>query len=71
MRLTELPGGGTALKAFNDLRARVDDLSKRVRGVDVLEARIAKLEKELATLKRAQKPAPKAPAAKKPRVTRK
>lgn len=56
-RLVELPGGTKALKAFNDLRVRVDDLAKKVRGVDELEQRIAKLEKELAALKRAQKPA--------------
>jgi hypothetical protein len=63
-RLVELPGGNKALRAFNDLRARVDDLSKKVRGVDALEQRVTKLEKELATLKRAQKPAPKAPTRK-------
>jgi polyhydroxyalkanoate synthesis regulator phasin len=63
-RITELPGGTTALKAFNDLRTRVDDLGKRVRGIDALEARVTKLEKEVAALKRAQKPAPKAPARK-------
>ena len=56
-RLTELPGGTKALKAFNDLKARVDDLGRKVRGIDKLEARVAKLEKELTTLKRAQKPA--------------
>ena len=54
-RLSELPGGTTALRAFNDLKTRVDDLSKKMRGVDELEARIAKLEKEVATLKRAKK----------------
>lgn len=55
-KLADLPGGAKALKAFNDLRARVDDLGKKVRGIDALEHRVAKLEKELATLKRAQKP---------------
>ena len=55
-RITELPGGTKAVKAFNDLRANVDELGKKVRGIDRLEARVAKLEKELATLKRAQKP---------------
>ena len=54
-RLADLPGGTRALKAMNDLRARVDELTKRVRGIDELEQRIAKLEKDLATLKRAQK----------------
>ena len=60
-KLAELPGGTKALKAMNDLRARVDDLGKKVRGIDELELRIAKLEKEVASLKRAQKP--KAPPA--------
>lgn len=55
-KLSELPGGTRALKAFNDLRTRVDELGKKVRGIDALEARVAKLEKELATVKRAQKP---------------
>jgi uncharacterized protein involved in exopolysaccharide biosynthesis len=55
-RLSELPGGKRAVQAFNDLRAGVDELSKKVRGIDVLESRVAKLEKELAALKRASKP---------------
>ena len=55
-RLADLPGGTKALKAMNDLRARVDELGKKVRGIDELEKRVAKLEKELAGLKRAQKP---------------
>jgi len=63
-RLAELPGGHKALGIANDLRTRVDELSKRVRGVDALEARIAKLEREVAALKRAQKAAPKTPARK-------
>ena len=66
-RISELPGGQKALTAFNDLRARVDDLSKKVRGIDALEARVAKLEKELAALKKAKaparRPAPRKPAA--------
>jgi len=64
-RIADLPGGQRALEAFNDLKLRVDDLSKKVRGVDELEQRVAKLEKELAALKRAQKPAsPNAPTRK-------
>jgi len=66
-RLTELPGGQRAVMAMNDLRSRVDDLAKKVRGIDALEARIAKLEKELAALKKANAPArrstPRKPAA--------
>jgi uncharacterized small protein (DUF1192 family) len=56
-RLADLPGGQRALEAFNELKVRVDDLSRKVRGVDELEQRVTKLEKELAALKRAQKPA--------------
>jgi hypothetical protein len=65
-RIADLPGGARALRAFNDLKLRVDDLSKKVRGLDALEQRVAKLEKEMAALKRAQKPAAsqKAPARK-------
>jgi hypothetical protein len=54
-RLSGLPGGTLALKTFNDLRTRVDELGKRVRGVEALEARIASLEKDVAALKRARK----------------
>jgi hypothetical protein len=70
-RLAELPGGTKALQAFNDLRARVDELGRKVRGIDALEARVAKLEKELAALKRAQKPKPATGATRKaaPRKT--
>ena len=56
-RIIDLPGGQRALDAFNDLKLRVDDLSKKVRGVDELESRVTKLEKDLAALKRAQKSA--------------
>jgi hypothetical protein len=58
-RLSDLPGGKRALQAFNDLRARTDEMSKKVRGIDALEARVAKLEKELAALRRSSKPKPK------------
>ena len=56
-RIVDLPGGQRALDAFNELKLRVDDLSKKVRGADELEQRVAKLEKEIVALKRAQKPA--------------
>jgi hypothetical protein len=56
-RIAELPGGQKALGAYNDLRNRVDELGKKVRGIDALEARVAKLEKELAALRKAQAPA--------------
>ena len=56
-RIAELPGGQRALTAVNDLRARATT-SKKVRGIDALEARVAKLEKELAALEEGQGPCP-------------
>ncbi len=56
-RLADLPGGQKAVTAVHELRTRVDDLAKKVRGIDALEARVAKLEKELAALKRSSTPA--------------
>ena len=55
-RLAELPGGARALGAMNDLRGRVDELGKKVRGIDELEQRVAALERELAELRQAQGP---------------
>jgi ubiquinone biosynthesis protein UbiJ len=64
-RLADLPGGTRAMKAWNEMRERVDDLSRKVRGIDKLEARVAKLEKEVATLKR-PKPATRRSSTRKP-----
>jgi uncharacterized protein YceH (UPF0502 family) len=51
-RLAELPGGTRALNAFNDLRNRVDEVGKKVRGIDELQKRVAALEDEVAALKK-------------------
>lgn len=53
-RLTELPGGQRAVSAMNDLRTRVDDLTKKVRGIDALEERVSKLEQDVAELRKAK-----------------
>ncbi len=65
-KLAELPGGSRALGAFNDLRARVDELSRKVRGIDELEQRVVKLEKQVAELKRAPKATPRRSTTRKP-----
>jgi polyhydroxyalkanoate synthesis regulator phasin len=62
-KLAELPGGAKALKAFNELRERVDDLGKKVRGIEALEKRMASLERQVAALKPPAR-APRATAAK-------
>ena len=53
-KLAELPGGHKALTAYNDLRTRVDELGKNLRGSDFLESRVEKLCKDLATLRKAK-----------------
>jgi polyhydroxyalkanoate synthesis regulator phasin len=53
-RISELPGGNRAVSAFNELRANVDELGKKVRGIDRLEERVAELEREVAALKRSK-----------------
>jgi hypothetical protein len=60
-RIADLPGGTRALTAFNDLRNRVDEMGKKVRGIDALELRVAKLEKQVAELKGSHKE-PRKPA---------
>jgi outer membrane murein-binding lipoprotein Lpp len=65
-RLAELPGGKTALNAVNDLRSRVDDLGKRVRGIEDLEARVAKLERDLSALRKAKAPSRRRATTRKP-----
>jgi hypothetical protein len=66
-RLSDLPGGQRAVTAFNDLRTRVDELSKKVRGIDALETRVQVLEKEVAALKKAKAPAARRTTTRKPK----
>ena len=65
-RLAELPGGQRAVGAINDLRSRVDELAKKVRGIDELDERVTRLEREVAALKKpkttARRSTPRKPA---------
>ena len=49
-RLSEAPGMDRATAFARSTRKQLDELSKRVQGISALEARIAKLEKQVATL---------------------
>ena len=60
-RLADAPGADRLVGAMNSLRERVDELQKRVRGIDALEARVAELERRLDELAPAQRP-PRSPA---------
>ena len=68
-RLQDVPGGAKLLDMANDTKSRLDDVQKKLRGLEALEKRVAKLEKQLAataTKPAARKPAARKPAARKP-----
>ncbi|MHB1243033.1 MAG: hypothetical protein ACYC1P_06500 [Gaiellaceae bacterium] len=62
-KLQDVPGGSKLMDMANETKARMDDVQKKLRGLDALEKRVAKLEKQLAA--QAKKPAAKKPAARK------
>ena len=61
-KLQDVPGGSKLVDMANETRTRLDDVQKKLRGLDALEKRVAKLEQQLA----AKKPAVRKPAARKP-----
>jgi hypothetical protein len=65
-KLAEAPGGARLLEMANQSRTRLDEVQKRLRGLDVLEERVDALERRLDALAKTSKPAAKKPAAKKP-----
>lgn len=72
-KLPNLPGGDRLMEVVNQSRTRLDEMQKRLRGLDVLEQRVGKLEQRLAKL---EKPATarstaKKPAARKPATPKK
>jgi hypothetical protein len=46
-RLSDAPGADRVLGAMNSMRDRVDELQKRVRGLEDLEKRLAVLERKV------------------------
>jgi len=69
-KLADVPGGSKLVDMANETRTRLDEMQKRLRGLDELEKRVAKLERELAkkpaTARRRTTTARKPAAAKKP-----
>jgi hypothetical protein len=55
-RLAQAPGAARFVEGVNSLKARVDDLTKRVSGIEALERRVARLEEQVG-----QRPASPAP----------
>ena len=76
-KLAEAPGGDRLLGVANSMRERMDELQKRVRGIDALEQRVTELEQRVeelaaaraATRRAAAQPRPPArrPPARRPR----
>ena len=46
-KLAKAPGGEQLANALHTMRERTDELQKRIRGIDELEARVVELEKRL------------------------
>jgi hypothetical protein len=55
-RLSDLPGGSRFADAAHTLRVRMDELQKKVRGIDELERRVAALEARVDALSKPDKP---------------
>ena len=51
-RLGDVPGGSKLVDMANETQARLDEMQKKLRGLDELEKRVAKLERELAERRR-------------------
>ena len=65
-KLSDVPGGSKFVDMMNDSKTRLDEMQKKLRGLDALEERVAKLEKQVAATTAKPKPAPKKRAARKP-----
>ncbi|HEY6031726.1 MAG TPA: hypothetical protein VIU44_14235 [Gaiellaceae bacterium] len=63
-KFAETPGAHKVLELLNTSRERLDDLQKRVTGLEGLERRLDDLEKRLAKMEKSAKPPAKAPARK-------
>jgi hypothetical protein len=66
-KLADVPGGSRLVDMANESKTRIDEMQKKLRGLDALEKRVAKLEQQLAQSK---KPAARKPAARKPAAKR-
>ena len=62
-KLAEAPGGAKLVEMANQSRARLDEMQKRMRGLDVLERRVDELAKQPAPTAATKKPAARKPPA--------
>ncbi|MBA3475514.1 MAG: hypothetical protein H0T10_02020 [Actinobacteria bacterium] len=47
-RLPDVPGGAKVAEMLNESKSRLDEMQRKLLGLDALEQRVAKLERELA-----------------------
>jgi hypothetical protein len=64
-KLSDVPGGSKLVDMMNESKARLDEMQKKLRGLDELERRVTKLEQQLAATPK--KPAARKPAARTPK----
>ena len=64
-KLADVPGGSRLVEMANDSKARLDEMQKKLRGLDALEQRVAALEKQMAATAKKPTPARKPAPAKK------
>ena len=65
-KASQYPTANRVLQGAMQMKERVDDLSKRVRGLEAMEKQIAELEKRVAKLEGSKRAAAKPAAAEKP-----
>ena len=65
-KLADVPGGSRLMDMANESKARLDEMQKKLRGLDALEKRVAKLEQQLAATKKPAASASKTTAPKTP-----
>jgi phage shock protein A len=63
-RLSDAPGADRALGALNAMRERIDELQKRVRGLEDLEKRLTAVERKVEKLSKGSSPASSSPSRK-------
>jgi uncharacterized protein involved in exopolysaccharide biosynthesis len=68
-KLPNFPGSDRVMEVVNQSRARIDEVQKRLRGLDALEKRVDELEKRVARLDKSE--TAKEPAASKPSTAKK
>jgi hypothetical protein len=62
-KLSGAPGGDRLAAAASSMRARMDEMQKKIRGLDALEKRVVELERKVAELRGEPPPAVTEPTA--------